>query len=60
MAKNFIQKAIKNPGGLHKALGIPTDKRIPAAKLEKATESNNEHVRKMANFAKTLAKIRNK
>jgi hypothetical protein len=41
-------------GGLHRALHVPEDKTIPAAKVEAATHSSNEHVRHMANFAKTL------
>jgi len=41
-------------GGLHRALGVPEDKTIPAAKVEAAKHSKNEHVRHMANFAKTL------
>lgn len=41
-------------GGLHRALGVPEGEKIPAAKLEAARNSSNEHVRKMAEFAHTM------
>jgi len=41
-------------GGLHRALGVPEDETIPAAKLEAARNSSNEHVAHMANFAHTM------
>ena len=41
-------------GGLHDALHIPRDQKIPAERVEAATHSPNEHVRKMASFAKTM------
>ena len=41
-------------GGLHKALGVPEGDKIPADKLESARNSDNEHVKKMANFAHTM------
>jgi hypothetical protein len=50
MKKIHINPAHK--GDLHKALGIPQDKPIPAKKLEAATNSSNAHVREMADFAK--------
>ena len=43
-----------NKGGLHRALGVPEGQPIPAAKLEAAKNSKNEHVRHMANFAATM------
>lgn len=43
-----------NKGGLHRALGVPEGTPIPAAKLEKAKNSDNPHVAKMAQFAHTL------
>jgi len=52
----FIQKAI-NPahkGDLHTALHVAKDKKIPAAKLNKATHSENPHLRHMAQFAKNI------
>ena len=54
--KKWIQKAI-NPekkGALHRALGVPLDKRIPEKKLDKAEHSRNSTIRKEANLAKTL------
>jgi len=41
-------------GGLHRALGISEDEKIPVEKLEAARNSKNEHVRHMANFAHTM------
>lgn len=41
-------------GALHKELGIPEGKKIPAKKLEKAEHSNNPKLRKRAILAKTL------
>lgn len=55
--KNWIGSAIKNPGGLHRALGIPAGKPIPAKKLAAAKNSDNPHVRQMANMASTLKKM---
>lgn len=41
-------------GGLHRALNIPEGETIPAERLEKARNSKNAHVAKMANFAHTM------
>lgn len=41
-------------GRLHRALGVPEDEPIPAAKLAEAKNSKDETVRHMANFAETL------
>jgi len=51
-----LHRALKhmNKGGLHRALGVPEGEKIPAAKLEAAKNSSNEHVRHMANFASTM------
>ena len=35
-AKDWIQKAIKRPGALHRELGVPQDKDIPKSKINKA------------------------
>ncbi len=43
-------------GKLHKALGVPAGKKIPASKLAKAAKSRNPAMRKMANFAKNAKK----
>jgi hypothetical protein len=42
-------------GGLHRALGVPEGETIPKSKVEAATHSKNAHVKKMANFAQTMA-----
>ena len=42
-------------GGLHAALGISPDAKIPAEKLAAARNSKNPHVAHMANFAHTMA-----
>lgn len=51
-----LYRAMKhlNKGGLHRALHVPEGEKIPAAKLEAAKNSTNEHVRHMANFASTM------
>lgn len=43
-----------NKGGLHRALGVAEGTKIPADKLEAAKNSNNPHIRHMANFASVL------
>lgn len=58
--KKWIQKAIKHPGKLHKELGVAEGKKIPAKKLEKAEHSKNPTIRREANLAKTLSKLRKK
>ena len=53
MSEQWIQKAIKKPGALKKALGVPADKKIPAKKLAvKFTDSPKMAKRKT--LAKTL------
>lgn len=42
-------------GGLHRALGVLEGESIPKEKLEKAKNSESEHVRHMANFASTMS-----
>lgn len=54
MAKNWIAGATKNKGALHRELGIPAGKKIPAKKLAKAAKSSNPTERKRADLAKTL------
>jgi hypothetical protein len=41
-------------GGLHRALGIAEGEKIPMAKIEAATHSENGHTRKMATMAKSM------
>lgn len=57
MAKNFIQRAIKKPGQLHKDLGVPAGKKIPAAKMAAAAKKGGK-VGQRARFAETLKKLR--
>jgi hypothetical protein len=47
-----------NKGGLHRALGVPEGEKIPAKKLAAARNSQNEHVRKMAEFAHTMSSFK--
>ena len=54
--KHWIQKAIKRPGALHRALGVPQGKKIPAGKLAKAAKSKGR-VGKEARLARTLSKL---
>jgi hypothetical protein len=58
--KNWISKAIKKPGALHKSLGVPKGKKIPEAKLEKAEHSKNPTVKKRAVLAETLKGFKKK
>lgn len=57
MAKgNWIKEAVpeSHKGRLHAALHVPEGQPIPAAKLAKASNSKNPHMRRMAQFAKTM------
>lgn len=58
--KNWIQGAIKNPGSLHKSLGVPEGKKIPEKKLEKAEHSSNPLTKKRAILAETLKSFKHK
>lgn len=51
---HFIAGAIKRPGALHRALGVPQDKPIPAAKEAKAAKSKNLTLAREARFAEEL------
>ena len=51
--KNWIAGAIKKPGALHKQLGVPVGKKIPAGKLEKAEKAGGT-LGKRARLAETL------
>lgn len=53
MAEKWIQKAIKKPGALHKELGVPMDKKIPAKKLEAAAKKGGK-LGQRARLAETL------
>ncbi len=60
MAEKWIAKATKNKGALHRKLGVPESKKIPAKKLVKAAKSKSPTVRKEVALAKTLKKINRK
>jgi hypothetical protein len=51
---HWIKDAVGKPGALHKKLGVPEGKKIPAKKLAKAEHSKNPTEAKEANLAKTL------
>lgn len=59
MAKEkWISKAVsKNKGGLHKALGVAKDKKIPSKKVSAAAKRGGK-VGKEARLAQTLSKLR--
>lgn len=54
---NWIKKATANKGGLHRSLDVPEGKKIPAAKVEKATHSGNPKVAAQARLAQTLGRM---
>lgn len=56
---NWIASAIKHPGALHKQLGVPAGKKIPAKKLDAAAKKGGV-LGKRARLAKTLSKLRKK
>lgn len=51
--KNWIAGAIKKPGALHKQMGVPLSKKIPAKKLESAAKKSGV-LGKRARLAETL------
>ena len=55
--KNFIQRAIKHKGALHRELGVPEGKKIPASKIKSAASKGGK-LGERARFAETLAKLR--
>ena len=57
MAEKWIQKAIKKPGALHKSLGVPEGKKIPAGKLAKAAKAPGK-MGQRARLAQTLKKMK--
>jgi hypothetical protein len=56
MSKDWIKGAIKKPGALHKELGVPEGKKIPAKKLEAAADKPGVEGRR-ARLAQTLKKM---
>lgn len=55
-SKNWIQSAIKKPGALHKEMGVPMGKKIPAKKLASAAQKGGK-MGKRARLAMTLKKM---
>ena len=55
---NWIADATKNRGGLHRSLGVPAGKKIPAGRIAAATRSSNPTTRRQAALAQTLSKLR--
>lgn len=55
--KKWIQKAIKKPGALHKELGVPEGKKIPAKKLKAAVKKGGK-LGQRARLAETLKKMK--
>jgi len=53
MGEKWIQGAIKKKGALHKELGVPEGKKIPAKKLAKAAKAPGKEGQR-ARLAKTL------
>ena len=51
--KKWIQSAIKHPGALHKQMGVPEGKKIPAGALERAAKAGGK-LGKRARLAQTL------
>ena len=58
-SKNWIQKAIKKPGALHKQLGVAEGKKIPAGKLAAAAKKPGK-LGQRARLAQTLKGFRSK
>lgn len=57
--KNWIQGAIKKPGALHKQLGVPKGKKIPAEKLATAVKKGGK-LGQRARLAQTLKTFKKK
>ena len=51
---HWIAGAIKHPGALHRELGVPQGKTIPAGKIAKAAHSDNPTLARRARLAETL------
>lgn len=47
-----------NQGGLHRALGVPAGKKIPAGKLQQGLHSSSPHVQHMAQADANIQGIR--
>jgi len=56
---HWIKGAIKHPGALHRELGVPQGKKIPAKKLAAAAKKGGKEG-KRARLAETLGKMNKK
>lgn len=56
MAKNWIAGAIRKPGALHRQLGVPQGKTIPAGTIRAAAEKGGTLGRR-ARLAQTLKRL---
>lgn len=54
---HWMSKAVKHPGGLHKALHVPMGQQIPPAKIA-AAKNKGGHLAEMANLANVFSKFR--
>lgn len=59
MVEKWIQGAIKKKGALHKELGVPAGKKIPAKKLDAAAKKGGK-LGQRARLAETLKKMHKK
>jgi hypothetical protein len=57
VAEKWIQKAIKKPGALKKALGVKEGEKIPAKKLASAAKKPGK-MGQRARLAQTLGKMK--
>ena len=61
MPEKWIQSALSKKGSkgkLHRELGVPEGKKIPAKKLKKAEHSKNPTIKKEAILAETLKRLK--
>ena len=56
MTEKWMQDVHPKKGALHRQLGVPMDKKIPAKKLVKAAHSTNPLLKKRAVLAETFKK----
>ena len=60
-AEQWMQKAFsKNPGKLHRRLGVPEGEKIPASKLSEASDSKDPSLRKEVALARTGKRLSGK
>lgn len=52
--KKWIAGAIKHPGALHRALGVPEGTKIPEKTLARAAKSKRGSLRRKVALARTL------